>query len=375
MKHNKKYKLSLMLLSLFFILSCDEEPMPPIDNGDLTDIPHNPTSFEIVYPEYPGIINGVFIRVPDMVIPEDNPLTEEGIELGRHLFYDNILSADNSQSCSTCHLPSGSFTDNKAFSEGIDGITGPRSSMSLLNIGFNNNGFFWDGRTQTLEEQALQPVEDPIELHNTWPNVITELKKHEKYPSMFRKAFGIEHKSEITKELAAKAIAQFERSIYSFDSKFDKFLKGEVLLEDDEIEGFELFVDIEDVAHCIHCHSIPLLTSNEYFNNGLVAAYSPEDYIDRGKGGISGNIAEYGFFRTTTLRNIELTAPYMRDGSLSSLDEVLDHYASGGKQAYNKDTSVSTVSLTDHQKKVIIAFLKTLTDTSIITEERLQSPF
>ena len=355
---------------------CTEEPDPgPGTGGDLTQIGYDPQEFVIEYPEYTALVNDVAVKVPEMVIPADNPMTQEGVELGRHLFYDKLLSADGTQSCASCHLPEGSFTDNLAVSKGIDGIAGVRSSMSLLNVGFNNNGLFWDGRVMTLEEQALLPVEDEIELHNSWPQVIDDLKKHEMYPVMFRKAFGIANSSEITKELAAKAIAQFERSIYSFESKFDKFLQGQTILFDDELEGFELFVDIQDVAHCIHCHTLPMFTSNDYFNNGLVAADDPSDFVDIGKGAVSNVITEYGFFRTPTLRNIELTAPYMRDGSLSTLEEVMDHYASGGEDSYNKDTNISTIELDDYQKEVIIAFMKTLTDTSILDKERLSDPF
>jgi len=355
---------------------CTEEPGPGSGvDGDLTQIDYDPQAFVIEYPEYTALVNDISVKVPEMDIPADNPMTQEGVELGRHLFYDKLLSADGTQSCASCHLPEGSFTDNLAVSKGIDGIAGTRSSMSLLNVGFNNNGLFWDGRVMTLEEQALLPVEDEIELHNTWPQVIDDLRKHDEYPAMFRKAFGISNSNEITKEMAAKAIAQFERSIYSFESKFDKFLQGQVLLTDDELEGFELFVDIQDVAHCIHCHTLPMFTSNDYFNNGLVAADDPSDFIDIGKGAVSNVITEYGFFRTPTLRNVELTAPYMRDGTLSTLEEVMDHYASGGQDSYNKDTNISTIELDDYQKEVIIAFMKTLTDTSILDTERLADPF
>ena len=152
---------------------------------DLTDIPYEPVDYELVVP----------CGFPTMEIPADNPLTVDGVQLGRFLFYDPILSADSTMSCASCHLPSGVFTDNLAVSTGIDGIAGTRSSMSLLNVGYFYNGLFWDGRASTLEEQALLPVEDPIEMHNTWPNVVAKLQVHENYPKMFRKAFGIDEQN------------------------------------------------------------------------------------------------------------------------------------------------------------------------------------
>ena len=221
-----KYWILVFGTILIFACGKEETPPPVEQDDDLTDIEYNPIAVEINYPIYTVQVGPSIPVIPQMPIPEDNQLTEDGIQLGRHLFYDTILSADSTQSCSSCHLPSGSFTDNLPVSFGIDGIPGMMSSMSLLNVGFFDNGLFWDGRSNSLEEQALLPVEDVIELHDTWPNVINKLKRHNTYPSMFRKAFGIEKKSEMTKELAAKAISQFERSIYSFESKFDKFLRG-----------------------------------------------------------------------------------------------------------------------------------------------------
>lgn len=373
----------LVLLSLAVVVfaCCEEEPVVPpegeTEDDDLTDILYDPIPTDIIYPIYTQQIGQIVPVIPEMLIPEDNPLTEDGIELGRHLFYDTILSAYSTLSCSSCHLPQGSFTDNKAVSFGIDGIPGKVSSMSLLNVGFYDNGLFWDGRTATLEEQALLPVEDEIELHNTWPNVITKLKKHGTYPSMFRKAFGIEKKSEITKELAAQAIAQFERSIYSFESKFDKYMKGEVLFNDEELNGFEMFLDLPGAsndAHCSHCHAMPLMTSNDYFNNGLQAAETLQDFESKGRGSITG-ASQNGFFRAPSLRNIELTAPYMHDGSMETLEEVMDHYISGGQFSPNRDSFIPAIDLDDYEKESIIAFMKTLTDTKVINNEGLKSPF
>ena len=312
-----------------------------------------------------------------MPIPENNPMTVDGVELGRHLFYDKLLSSDNTMSCASCHLPEGSFTDNLAVSTGVDGIPGTRSSMSLLNVGFFDNGLFWDGRSKTLEEQALLPVEDEIELHNSWDEVIPKLKESELYKPLFRKAFGIEKTDDINKELAAKAIAQFERSIVSFESKFDQYLQGKVFLSDEELYGFEMYIDAPGVtdAQCAHCHNLPLMTSNDYFNNGFQEALSFEDFKDYGLGAVTSISTQNGFFRAPSLRNIELTAPYMHDGSLNTLDEVIDHYASGGKPSPSKDPLLDQIHLNEYDKESLKAFLLALTDRTVINEERLQNPF
>ena len=372
-----KFKLPyhyLILLSVCVFACCESEP-PPIDNL-LTDIPYDPKPFQIEYPTYTQIVNNQEVIVPQMPIPLDNPLTEDGIELGRHLFYDKILSADNTMSCASCHLPEGAFTDNLAVSKGIDGIPGKRSAMSLLNVGFYDTGLFWDGRSNTLEEQALLPVEDELELHHTWTEVIPDLQESDLYKTLFRKAFGIESADQISKELAAKAIAQFERSIVSFESKFDQYLKGKIFLEDDELEGFEMYIDAPGApdAQCAHCHNLPLMTSNDYFNNGLQEAATINDFADKGLGAITLS-AQNGFFRAPSLRNIELTAPYMHNGSLQTLDEVIEHYAGGGKSSPSKDPLLDDIHLSSSEKEALKAFLLTLTDEVVVNKERLQDPF
>ncbi|MDF1694220.1 MAG: cytochrome c peroxidase [Saprospiraceae bacterium] len=368
-----KYYVLLFFVGLF--ISCTENNPPPSEEL-LTGIEYNPIPFDIEYPAYTQLIDNREVIIPEMPIPVDNPLTEDGVELGRHLFYDNILSSNNTMSCASCHLPEGAFTDNLAVSPGVDGIFGNRSSMSLFNVGFFDNGLFWDGRSTTLEEQALLPVEDEIELHNSWEAVIPKLQESDLYKKLFRKAFGIEKPSEINKTLAAKAIAQFERSIYSFDSKFDQYLKGEVFLSDDELYGFEMYIDAPGVtdAQCAHCHNLPLMTSNDYFNNGLQEANTINDFLDNGLGNVT-IAAENGFFRAPSLRNIELSGPYMHNGSLQTLEEVIDHYASGGKFSPSKDPLLDDINLNAYDKFALKQFLLTLTDRTIINEERLQSPF
>ena len=197
--------------------------------------------------------------------------------------------------------------------------------MSLLNVGFYRTGLFWDGRINTLEEQALLPIEDPIELHDDWDGVVEEFRAHELYPELFRKAFGIDDRTEITKELAAKALAQFERiMISSGNSKFDRVLRGEAFFTIDELNGYDMFFDnvatLPD-AECGHCHNVPLMTTNEYENNGLIEAATLNDFKDIGHGAVTGDPFDNGTFRVPTLRNISLTAPYMHDGRFATLED------------------------------------------------------
>ena len=368
-------QLLFLVLFLFVLLTaCQDDDMPIINEGDLSAIPYEPVPYNLVVP----------CDFPEMQIPSDNPLTVDGVELGRFLFYDTILSADSTQSCASCHAPSGNFTDNLPISIGIDGIAGRRSSMSLLNVGYFYEGLFWDGRTSTLEEQALLPVEDPVELHNTWPNVVAKLKNHEVYPKMFRKAFGISSTDEITKELSAKAIAQFERTLVSSgESKYDRVrCETGVFYEPEELEGAELF-SFEEADHpgCTHCHKTfnQLFTDNRYLNNGIENVGPGVDdlnnFPDLGYGEVTGNIYDNGKFRVPSLRNIAMSAPYMHDGRMETLEEVLDHYSSGGFNSYNQDANIAPFSLSPSEKQALISFLKTLTDEAFMNNPAHQSPF
>jgi cytochrome c peroxidase len=356
----------IVLLILALLAGCK-----PDENG-LSQIPYNPSPYDLKIPA----------GFPQMSIPADNPMTTEGVALGRFLFYDKSLSGNGTMSCASCHLPALNFADGQATSKGIDGIAGKRSSMSLENIGFFNKGLFWDGRVKTLEEQALLPVEDPIELHNSWDKVVEKLRNHADYPSRFRKTFGITDISQITKDLTVKAIAQFERSLISGNSKFDKVFRreGGVEFTDAEYDGYLLFFNAAGApdAQCGHCHATPFFNANEFFNNGLDSAATLTEFKDKGRGLVTGRAFDNGKFRAVSLRNIELTAPYMHDGRFKTLEEVMAHYASGGHYADNVDPfipQIKQIKLTDRQKRNIILFMKTLTDTSFIQNPNFQDPF
>lgn len=312
--------------------------------------------------------------LPDPYIPADNPQTEEGIFLGRKLFYDPILSGNGTQACASCHKPNNSFTDDLRFSIGIDGIEGTRNSMPLYNMAWNtNNKFFWDGRAISLEKQALEPVENPIEMHNTWENAVGSLQNHGEYPELFNKAFGT---TTITKELTAKAIAQFERTLISANSPFDRYLLGENSLTPQEINGFQIFMD-EDRGDCFHCHGSntnPLWTDNIFHNNGLDAIIT-----DKGLGAVTGDPNDDGKFKSPSLRNLAYTAPYMHDGRFETLDEVIDHYSEGLVYSPTIDPLMKSIAdggvqLTESDKADLKAFLLSLSDPSFISNPDFQNP-
>ena len=326
---------------------------------------------------------------PPMDIPEDNPLTVEGIELGRMLFWEPALSADQTISCASCHLPAHGFSDPAPVSTGVGGALGVRNSMALINVGWAPN-YFWDGRALTLEEQILVPVPHPDEMALPWPEAVERLRTlHEldptrpDYPAHFRAAFGDET---ITKERAAKAIAQFLRTMISSDSKYDRWRRGETQLTDSEYNGYLIFLreggDPETTpggefgGDCFHCHTEAGTQFSDYLfrNNGLDVHFE----ADAGHAAVSGLASDSGRFKTPTLRNIALTAPYMHDGRFSTLEEVIDHYNTGGVPSATIDPfmkyTTGGLQLTDQQKADIIAFLHTLTDTVFVGNPAFQNP-
>jgi len=300
------------------------------------------------------------------VIPVDNPQTVEGIALGKKLFFDPILSAENTIACADCHAPESAFSDSDKFSDGVDGIFGNRNSMPLFNLAWNyDEKFFWDGNTFSLEHQAFVPVSDPIEMKSNWADVESKLQQHTEYPSLFEKAFGA---SNIDSSLVTKAIAQFERTLISANSKFDKFLLGELNLSPEELNGFNVFMD-EAKGDCFHCHGSdknPLWTDNIFHNNGL-----DETFADLGLGAVTGDPADNGKFKSPSLRNLEFTAPYMHDGRFATLDEVINHYSQGLKNSSTidplmKKVAQGGVNLTNKDKADLKAFLLALSDYDFI---------
>lgn len=299
-------------------------------------------------------------RFPPVLIPEDNPLTEEGVALGERLFFDPILSRDSTVACASCHDPQLAFSDARRQSLGVDGALGERNSMPLFNLAWIPSGFFWDGRAATLEAQVLEPVVDPHEMGETWENVEAKLRRHPAYPRLFMQAFDTDT---ITRDLVAKAIAQFERTLISADSKFDRFLRAEADLTPLEQQGFDLF--FSERGDCFHCHGTRLLTDNRFHNNGLDAVPA-----DSGLGAVTGRPADVGRFRTPSLRNVEYTAPYMHDGRFSTLGQVVEHYSTGVQPSATLDPLLShgrRGDFTGEEKAALVAFLKTLSDPAFVS--------
>ena len=308
------------------------------------------------------------------IIPANNPQTFEGVTLGKKLFFDPILSADNTQACADCHAPENAFSDADRFSDGIDGIFGNRNSMPLFNLAWNyDEKFFWDGRVFSLEHQAFQPVTDPIEMHNTWVQVEQKLQSDPEYPTLFNQAFGT---TVIDSTLVTKAIAQFERTLISFNSRFDKHLLGELTLTNEELGGFKVFMD-ETKGDCFHCHGSdknPLWTDNIFHNNGLDATIT-----DLGLGKVTGDPADNGKFKSPSLRNLAFTAPYMHDGRFATLDEVINHYSEGLNNSPTIDPLMKKVSsggvgLSIQDKTNLKAFLLSLSDYEFISNPAFQNP-
>lgn len=304
---------------------------------------------------------------PTMEIPNDNPTSDLGIALGRRLFYDPILSRDSSMSCGSCHQQKFNFSDGgKSLSFGVDGLAGNRNTPSLPNAGWLSHSF-WDGRAATLEDQAFKPVTNPIEMDLTWQEAEKRLNRHADYPTWFEQAFGT---SQIDSTLIVQAIAQFERTFISNQSKYDLFLADKIELSDDEEAGFALF--FSEKAECFHCHGTIQMTDQDFRNIGLESEYS-----DFGLAGVTGQPTDIGKFKTPSLRNVEFSAPYMHDGRFATLDEVLKFYSDSIQFHINIDPlmRVGGFDLTEEEQSQLIAFLMTLSDTAFINNPAFSNPW
>ena len=300
------------------------------------------------------------IGFPAPIIPKDNELTVARVKLGKKLFYDKILSYDTSISCASCHVPDFSFSDNKALSLGVKQLNGDRNSMPLINLAWSNS-FFWDGGVSTLEMQVLKPLSSHTEMNMLLREAVYRLKNTAEYSKLFEKAYQCEPDA----NSLFKAIACFERTLISGNSKFDRFFyqKDSTVFNASEKRGYYLFFG-NDKVHCVSCHSGVNFANNTFQNNGLYA-----EYKDEGRARITGNKNDIGKFKVPTLRNIAYTAPYMHDGSLTSLEDVITHYGSSGTGHFNASLHVHTGSelqLTEQDKKDLVSFLNTLSDEEFI---------
>ncbi len=352
-------------------------------------------------PHFPKILN----------IPEDNPMTVEGVDLGRYLFYDGRLSGNTSKdllmSCATCHIQENGFEvgiDHPKYVGGItfglpipdfpDGKPTPHFMLSIVNTVYNSNGYFWNGMInesnnslgnenlgvpadsqfnfKNLESLAWLTITAPHEMNSTVERSVATINAVALYKEKFKAAFGTE---EVNYDRISKAIAQFVRSIVSHNSKFHKSLRQEAELNPLEQQGHDLFFS-ED-ADCFHCHGGSILmTTNDFFNNGKDATFDPEDH-DRHF--VTGDALDIGAYRAPSLINVELTAPYMHDGRFKSLDEVIDFYSEG--LVYSdyvhplmKNVRQKGVQLTENEKSALKAFLLTLTDNELIQDPQFSCP-
>jgi len=304
---------------------------------------------------------------PEMPIPADNPVTREGVELGRMLFYDPSFSDNNAMACASCHAPEFSFTDhNRRFSFAVDGTEGTRNAPTLANAGWEPIPS-WDTGVKSVEEMAIATIPNPGGMQSTWEEAIAKLEDSAEYPDMFALAFG---DPRITPERCAKAIAQFVRSFVTVNSRYDKWLRGEAELTQSETNGYILF--FTERGDCFHCH-VPMNFSDHLFHNiGL-----DEEIVDPGMGAVTGNDHDDGKFKTPTLRNLAWTWPYMHDGRFETLKEVIDHYNSGGFWSPSVDPLIRVgvgLGLTEAEKQDLVAFLLTLTDSSFVENPDYSDP-
>jgi cytochrome c peroxidase len=309
--------------------------------------------------------------------PFDNPVTDAGATLGRVLFYDTRLSANNTTACASCHQQSRAFVDRERFSKGFEGRLTDRNSMSLVNLRYYPRGrFFWDERARSLEEQVLIPVQSRIEMGQDLTRLNALLSADDHYPELFRRAFG---DAEVTQGRIARALAQFARSLVSYQSKYDEGRAKARGVRDDfdnftarENRGKTLFL-----RNCAVCHMPPGQDAHfvmiRPLNNGLDADYKN---TDGGVGDVTLNSAELGQFKSPSLRNVELTAPYMHDGRFATLDAVIDHYSREVKPHPNVDPRARRrLDLTSADRAALVDFLKTLSDTKFVTDPKFSDPF
>jgi cytochrome c peroxidase len=372
------YAITFFLI-IFFAAGCNDQ-----DDIILTPV-SKPTPYVIDIPfGFPTKLN----------IPADNPMTVEGIKLGRYLFYDGRISGhsepEKQMSCSTCHLQENAFEcgiDNPQFTggrtHGVTGIPTPHFMLPLFNQVWHHNGYLWNGSVsndnpdpmrRNIESMTYLAIIAPHEMNSDTLSSVNAIRNIDGYPELFQKAFGTE---EVTIDRMGKAIAQFVRTFISANSRFDRYLRGETQLTPSEMNGYVLFVT-EQGADCFHCHGgsgNPLFTTNLFYNNAKDSVFNdPGDRF-----AVTGDPMMHGAYKAPSLRNIELTAPYMHDGRFKTLDEVIDFYSGGLVYSPYVDPLMHYIisggtRLTVSEKADLKAFLLTLTDHEFITNPALSRP-
>ena len=313
------------------------------------------TGCEIFGPDYST--QHVDLDVPagfdPIPVPELNPMTPEKVVLGERLFFDPILSRDQTVSCGTCHLTNLAFSDGLALSIGIDGRTGIRNSPSLVNVAYQPL-LFWDGGALTLENQVFAPLQDHNEMDANLDEILVRLNQSEVYAALFQEAFD----EEANLRTLTQALGAFQRTIRSGGSRYDQYIEGEEeALSESESRGLALF---EGKAGCITCHSGFLLTTNAFENNGLTFANA-----DSGRARVTLKSEDFARFRVPSLRNVAVTSPYMHDGRLETLQDVVAHYNHGGNQSRGQHESIMPLKLSDQEQADLVSFLNSLTDVTV----------
>lgn len=334
-------------LILILLISCQNTNQPAIDVDEGIVIP---------------------VGFPPLPSNPDNPLTKASIELGRKLFYDTILS-NGGISCASCHKQRFAFSDGgNHVSFGFKGRSTTRNALSIVNVAYYEN-YNWDGKfhgRNAIEEIVKTVVHLPFEFNCDSNTVNERLRNHPEYPKLIKNAYG--ESSEPNLNYAAKAIANFVRSIVSGNSKYDKYIGGDTnALNESEKRGMRLF--FSERTKCSECHSGHLFTDNKFHSTGITT-----HYFDRGRFLVTDENSDRGRFRTPTLRNIALTAPYMHNGEILTLEEIVQHYNNGGKIFINKDTRMKPLGLTKSEINDLINFLYTLTDEDLIKNKKFSKP-
>lgn len=330
---------SLLLFVAGFMTAC-QEPVPPWEAANpILPLPESPL--------------GIEARLTDL----EDPPTPERVRLGRWLFYDKRLSADGTISCATCHRSENAFSEPTPVSTGINGQQGTRKSPSFVNQAWTvYPHFFWDGRAASLEDQALGPVENPIEMGNTLAGMVEELSAIDAYALYFNEAFGTE---EVTAPLVAEAIADYERTRMSGNSPWDRWKIGrdEGAVSELVKQGDELF---SGKAGCNKCHLGQNLTDSRFHNLGIGWDAKTQRFADDGRYLVTGEEADRGAFKTPTLRDITKHAPYMHDGSILTLREVVERYNKGGLSNPHLDLKMKPLALTAQETDALVAFMEAL---------------
>ncbi|MCX8051897.1 MAG: methylamine utilization protein [Chlorobi bacterium] len=320
------------------------------------DRSHSPSDTVVSdYPVPPGF--------PPIPVPHDNPITADKIALGRLLFYDTGLSRDGDLSCASCHRQARAFSDTIAVSRGTQSEIGLRNAPPIVNVAYSGS-WFWDGRARSLEEQILGAMTSPIEMASDTALIAQRLNSSSSYREWFQRVFG----SSPSVRDAVRAIATFCRILVSGNSRYDRYRRGDTTaLGDSEKRGMALF--FSERTRCSECHSGIFFSDFAFHSIGIHS-----HYYDRGRYYVTGDERDIGKFKTPTLRNVALTAPYMNDGTMATLDDVLEHYNTGGKPFVNKDPRIRPLGLTSSELADLRAFLQALTDSTFITEPSFAQP-